>query len=261
MAAVTVTDGVNAFHASFDAYGVYENARAPSQEEVLRQLRVKVAGQYLARYEKGEPVPEIFTAVLANLAPHDSDTPLLSGQHPVLWAAAARQQELLAKKDEDLEKLERKYKKLADKLEKAQEALSCDRGYLVPGELEDDPQLPLPRLDIFASKLTDRHGCYGAEYHYRLVRRHLLGHIETVGLGHTRSEGNRVRSWPLRCVDGTLEQPYQDSAHMAYDAAHLQLPAFITYEGCAPEPVVFDDACDHKYQYAKGAEARRAAQP
>ena len=83
--------------------------------------------------------------------------------------------------------------------------------------------LPVPRLELRWTKTESRHEEWVCAY--SLVRQHLCDHFVAVPLGQTKSSGGRGPDQ----YGGTLDQPFRESAHAAYDAMHLNLPLFVIY--------------------------------
>jgi hypothetical protein len=163
-----------------------------------------------------------------------------------------RLQEQLDEREERIEELEAEAEDLKARLDGDVNA------WALPREIEDEhPDLPLPRLEFVWIPLTDDWGSYVVEY--RLVRRHLLGHLEAAPLGSTRtnsSGGSSRKPW-----EGDKEAfylPFRDSAHAAHDTAHLGIPLYACPPGVPPR-LVEGDAWGHQHQRGLGASARRTA--
>ena len=114
-------------------------------------------------------------------------------------------------------------------------------------EVEDDGVLPVPRLELVYQTLKPPSwgSCIVT---YRLVMRHLLGHLEAIPLSFTRIGQSGARS-----VDD-IGLPRRDGAHIAHDRVHLGMPAFKVVPGKPPERMDLDD---YRGQAALGAEHRR----
>ena len=82
--------------------------------------------------------------------------------------------------------------------------------------------LPVPRLEIAWAKT----GPDKWVANYYLVKRGIDGGLELTVLGKTKRTG----SSPLY-ADGTIEPPFREEAHIAYDMLELRLPGFVTYDG------------------------------
>lgn len=133
-----------------------------------------------------------------------------------------RLQELLDQKDEETRALQKEVAELrrlvkADPFLWALQAEVPERG------------LPVPRLEIEWTPHS-QHGWHEASAVYRLVHRHLQGHVVGVGIGQTTVRGGWPRP-PIRGTEtthrpGKIELPRRDGAHICHDMVQLNLPAF-----------------------------------
>lgn len=78
---------------------------------------------------------------------------------------------------------------------------------------EENMQLPLPRLEIRHRRPSQ----YTHFMDYGLVFRHLLGHIEFIPIGCTKTSG----------VSSSLYLPHRDGAHIYNDMFELGLRGFL----------------------------------
>jgi hypothetical protein len=147
--------------------------------------------------------------------------------------------QMLDAKDEEIEKLK-------DELRAAHRELEWGPGWTRHVKVEDDGKLPIPRLEIVFRK--EDYGAFIATY--RLVKKHLDGTLYGVPLGETKMSG-----YGDRLPD---ETPWRDGCHMAFDAAHLGLPAFLCALGQEPKPI---DLEGYRGQVSRGKEARRLQHP
>jgi hypothetical protein len=130
--------------------------------------------------------------------------------------ATERLEELLDQKDARIEELE-------TELQEANEKLEANWDWCRHTKLEANPDnLPVPRLEIRWSKVTE--DGYEQYWDYRLIYRHLLGHLIAVPLGGTKTSGGNCDS--LKWPNGTLHLPFRDGAHISHDTGHLGIPAF-----------------------------------
>lgn len=135
---------------------------------------------------------------------------------------------------ETLERLERLLDAKDHELEAAHEAnLRLERelegvrdGWRRAEELQDDGTLPIPRLELVYVQDDE-----WRSYHvmYRIVQKHLLGHLVATPLGRTKIDGGANRE------PEPDHLPFRDGVHAAHDAGHLQMPLFKLMPGRAPE--------------------------
>jgi hypothetical protein len=126
--------------------------------------------------------------------------------------AIERLEELLDAKDEEVASLRNERDSLKRELDG-----SID-GWRIAEEMEDDGKLPLPRLELLYVKRRD---WSSFDVIYRLVTKHLCGHLVATPLGRTRCDGGSNKE-----PSGPEDVPFRDGAHAFHDAAHLQLPLF-----------------------------------
>lgn len=91
--------------------------------------------------------------------------------------------------------------------------------------------LPVPRLELVFSR-QDPVG-FGYVVEYRMVKRHLLGHLEAIRLGFTEVSTTVLRPEP--------SLPFRDSAHAAHDSVLFGMPCYILRHGARPELALFED--------------------
>jgi hypothetical protein len=107
--------------------------------------------------------------------------------------------------------------------------------------------LPVPRLEMRWHKESE--DGYLTCWDYRLIYRHLLGHLIAVPLGQTKSQGGNGAP-PIR--NGQIDTPFRDGVHISTDTGHLGIPAFCIVEDkivrlfmrdgkCAQEPYLPND--------------------
>jgi hypothetical protein len=80
--------------------------------------------------------------------------------------------------------------------------------------------LPVPRLELVWKKMREPKDGYTWYCRYDLVKNHLVGEINRIPLGGTRSSGYHDG------VNGTVGTPFRDGAHILFDARELRLPAY-----------------------------------
>lgn len=78
--------------------------------------------------------------------------------------------------------------------------------------------LPIPRLEIVFEELPQPNHYVGI-WHYRLVLRHLLGHVHWLALGATQTSATLERAQH----DG----PIRDGVHLQFDSRQLNLPGYV----------------------------------
>jgi hypothetical protein len=142
-----------------------------------------------------------------------------------------RLQELLDKKDEELEALQEKVDTHDN--EETRERLREEWKWTHHTFLkQDDVVLPVPRLEMRWVTQDDRG--YNRICWYYLVYKHLLDDIVKVPLGSTRVNGGSSEPF----YDGKhaanpepkIDVPFRDGAHIANEARQLRLPAFVIWE-------------------------------
>jgi len=155
-----------------------------------------------------------------------------------------RLQELLDKKDEEIEELERKLAKYQE--EEEYEAEEAAWSWTVHTILEkDDAVLPVPRLELRWESL-DEQG-YNRICQYSLVYEHLLGDIIKIPMGRTRVGGSRDTVIDDGMHNGeqrrqpSIDTPFRDGGHITNDSRKLKLPAFIIAEGKVQELIPRED--------------------
>lgn len=147
-------------------------------------------------------------------------------------------------KDEEIAKLEAEVGELEEKLRGSATAWS------MPKEIQDDPALPLPRLEMVWTRQSE----HELTVEYRLVAAHLLGHVVAHPFGSTRISGSGTI---CRDKTGAPGLPFRDGAHAAHDGTHLGLPLYLIVEG--ERAVAFTDWENYKTQSEFGAKHRRDA--
>lgn len=162
-----------------------------------------------------------------------------------------RLNELLEAKDEKIEELEATVQQLEREVD------GSKWGWRIVRAMKDVEELPIPRLELVASKLLWEDGSWSGDYEwvYRLVYRHLTDELISCPLGHTKVGGGSTQ-WPPTGHDGRLTLPRRDGCHIYHDAAHLKLPAFARCDDII-EPL--GKLGDYERQYQVGKEHRRDA--
>lgn len=132
----------------------------------------------------------------------------------------------IAERDATIEELQ-------TKIDEQERILDIDDATLWRARPWTEDGLPVPRIELRWS-VTGRSEATALLV---LVYRHLLDHHEGVVLGQTRCNGG---SYDEERLDGKpafhayhgkgLETPFRDGVHMAHNAKHLGLRAFITTE-------------------------------
>lgn len=133
-----------------------------------------------------------------------------------------RLQELLDQRDEELAALREERDELRRQV-KADPFI-----WALQGEVPDRG-LPVPRLEIEWTPHPE-YGWQEKTATYRLVYRHLLGHVGAVGMGQTISRTG-ITTPPINPYFYTrhpkkIELPHRDGAHICHDMAELKLPGF-----------------------------------
>tara|TARA_R100001132_G_C3272133_1_gene94203 strand:- start:1649 stop:2158 length:510 start_codon:yes stop_codon:yes gene_type:complete len=129
---------------------------------------------------------------------------------------------LLREISEKVNKLEMELMTAKEKLRETEEAWTLHRG-----ESEDIESLPIPRLEMEWYPSEDgTWEKYTVEY--RMVMKHMLGHVAIIPLGSTKIEGPPGSPWdrPNAEQEGIPRLPFRDGVHIKWDAGHLNLPAF-----------------------------------
>jgi hypothetical protein len=137
-----------------------------------------------------------------------------------------RLEELLAKKDQELEEKDAELQKASEENDRLERELkgSLD-GWRHSVELPDD-DLPVPRLEV-VYVLDD--GWSDFRVIYRLVMKHLLGNLVAIPLSYTKISGGPNKEPEADHL------PFRDGAHMAHDAALFGIPAFKLLPGKLPK--------------------------
>ena len=129
-----------------------------------------------------------------------------------MGAAEDRLAQELEEAEERIGELEREVERLQDHLPWTQHE-----------EIEATPDMPVPRLEMVWEE-----GKFPRDYQYRcayrLVYRHLLGHLVAVPLGETM-----VGSTKPPDHFGEIDTPFRDGAHIKSDARQLGLPAYVRW--------------------------------
>lgn len=131
---------------------------------------------------------------------------------------ADRLNSMLIEKDREIGKLRDSIEELSQKLRGA------ESGWTLHTKLADDQNLPVPRLEL----LYEADGYEGREWcefivHYRLVYKHMLGHIMAVPLGQT---GVKNGSGEIPIRNGKIDLPFRDGCNIRNEMQHLNLPGF-----------------------------------
>lgn len=125
--------------------------------------------------------------------------------------------DLLDQKDAEIEKLEYRISELE---EDAELSFEWQKHRMI-----EENDLPVPRLEI---KLSCNDNGFKKRWEYGFVYRHTLDDIIFVPMGVTTLSGGNALG---DVKDVHAELPYRDGAHIRYDSAHLNLPAFATVNG------------------------------
>lgn len=120
------------------------------------------------------------------------------------------------------------FRRQADDLEIARNRLKwSSSGWCLAETVADEPGLPLPRLEVVLTEAD----VSSLTFVYRLVRRHLVEKVQVVPLGQVVRSGMRRQDeeGPEYGFNGELNVPRSLRAEIEFDAAHLQLPAFLRW--------------------------------
>lgn len=143
-----------------------------------------------------------------------------------------RLEELLDKKDAELDQL-------ADELEKTRDYRERDWEWCRHRIIEGKQKLPVPRLEMRCEQ--DIPGeWHNITWQYFLVYKHTLGHIAAVPMGQTTSQGSRGQA-PI--YNGVIHTPFRDGVHICMDAEQLKLPAFAICDGKTWKLSLVDGKC------------------
>jgi len=156
-----------------------------------------------------------------------------------------RLQELLDKKDEELEELQDKVRRF----EHLEEREENRKTWVWTQHLildKDDTPLPVPRLELNWAE-ADEHG-YNRYCWYYLVYKHLLDEVIKVPMGMTKVGGSRGPLRPVATHGQLIDTPFRDTGHIVNDARQLKLPAYVVFEGHAQEIIVVGEkGVDREY--------------
>lgn len=174
---------------------------------------------------------------------------------------------LLDERDEEIATLRAQLNEAHDALDRRLDSTS---DWALAREIDDEhPGLPLPRLEVVMSPHRDL-GWGHTVIEYRLVMRHLLGHLEARPLGRTVRRGSGGEPWPNQTtvpehLSGKMSfdewriswaMPFRDGAHAVHDSAHLGLPLYVQTQ-FGMEPLISTG-----HQAEKGlAHRRQSTQP
>lgn len=158
--------------------------------------------------------------------------------------------------DSITKRLEKKIKKLQEKLDKA-ESLSWTQHKEYPNPKEaPGADLPVPRLEVRWEEIPekDKGDGYQIQASYCLVYKHLCGQTIFVPLGLTRSSGtlsSRVNH------NGSVDLPFRDGCHFQNEMKQLNLRGFgicgdVTYEFRICEQCKRIDAWHREVDYNNG---------
>ena len=122
---------------------------------------------------------------------------------------------------------------LQDKEKVARELEGSLNGWRREELFADDGNLPLPRLELVYITLGDR-GYEWSDFKviYRMVSKHLLGHLVATPLSMTHCSSGRALK------PDKEDLPFRDGAHAAHDSTHLQMPVYKLMPG--EEPILLD---------------------
>ena len=152
-------------------------------------------------------------------------------------AALERLEGLLSAKEAELDEVNETIRTLEDGIE------SLKDGWQRHQQSEDDGKLPVPRLELVYIQV-DR--WFDFKVVYRLVTKHLLGHLVLIPLGQTRCQGGSGQ------VPDSL--PFRDGAHALHDSGLLGLPAYKIMPDTPPYELSLES---HSSAYAQGTAHRR----
>lgn len=136
-----------------------------------------------------------------------------------------RLQELLNKKDEELEKLQEKvdhFEHLEEK-KRNRDTWIWTEHYIL--DEDDIVGLPVPRLELRWKFLDDHR--YNSVCWYTIVFKHLVGEIIRVPFGMTSVSGGKGDEFHANHPDGPrIGIPFRDGSHIINEARQLKLRAF-----------------------------------
>jgi hypothetical protein len=137
--------------------------------------------------------------------------------------AIERLETVLNAKDDEI-------RELREKLDGAQRLLSAAREGWRYADVGPSADAPVPRLELL---YIPRPHWDDYQVHYRLVMRHLQGHLVAIPVGCTTIEGGEPNVEPDRL-------PIYDGSHIAHDSGYLSLPAYRIMPGRLPERINLD---------------------
>lgn len=152
--------------------------------------------------------------------------------------ADERLYELLDKKDEEIEALQKELEKVVSEHDMLVGRLERTEGgwTLVNHDMPAVTGLPVPRMEVRWFKMNENQKDWNEfRFVYSMVLRHLTGSIINIPLGMTvsRSSGrDQQPPWEPRTFDGRsplVALPFRDGQHLHHDAALLALPAFAVF--------------------------------
>lgn len=148
--------------------------------------------------------------------------------------------ELLQTRDAELEEARAENARLERELEGSLE------GWSRKDTFDDDGALPVPRFELFYVQIE---GWDSYRVDYRLVMKHLHGHLVAIPLGRTTINSSARNQRP-----NDTDLPIRDGAHAAHDSALMGLPVFKVLPGEAP---ILVDTSRWEFAKADGLAHRR----
>lgn len=121
-------------------------------------------------------------------------------------------------------------RELREKLDEMQRLLSAVRDGWRCIDAEPSADAPVPRLELL---YIPRPHWDDYQVHYRLVTRHLQGHLVALPIGCTTFQGGAPDVEPEHL-------PIFDGSHIAHDSEYLSLPAYKILPGRPPERIDFE---------------------
>lgn len=126
-----------------------------------------------------------------------------------------------------VESLQEKIHDLEEKLEKA-EWWANAKAWSHP-RVEEESDLPVPRLQIKLTIVSE----WKHYWFYTMVYRHTLGHLISIPMGETTTEGGHSHFVFETKEDAHRWIPFRDGTHIRRDSHQLKLPAYAVHGGKA----------------------------
>jgi hypothetical protein len=151
--------------------------------------------------------------------------------------ATERLEALLDEKDEQIEELEKQLQELQDASER-------DWEWARHKTLKENPDnLPVPRLEIRWFKVSD--DGYLQRWDYNLIYKHVCGHLVSIPLGQTNTQGGNGEP-PI--YNGEIRTPFRDGVHICNEAEQFNMPAFAICDGQIAKLSMLNGKC-HQVPY------------